>query len=346
MLASLPAGVFLMTATSWWRFAQPQTVMWLAVIGCTLTVAAAAALVPWRPVMGGPGVVALFTFGLLTLDALLGTPLHRGSLLGPAPTLGGRFYGFGNPTYSVYVVGALLGAAALGTWLRRYGRWVAAAGAAAVAGTALVVDVWPSLGADVGGGLVLLPAGAIVVLAVAGIRVTWGKLALAAVAGVLLVAGIGVLDWLRPAPERTHLGIFVQSVVDGTAWDTISRKLDYAIGTVNGSWVTWATFAVLLVGAAVLFGFLRWPAWERVEAHWPLARPALLALLLAAVGGSLVNDYGIRIATGVLAALLPLLGMLLARSAPLPGDPADLIDLADPAEPAEPADYAAEQRTT
>ncbi|MEN0130400.1 MAG: hypothetical protein AAGC49_13230 [Brevundimonas sp.] len=331
VLASLPAGVFLMTATSWWRFADPKTVMWLAVAGCTLLVAAAVALVPWRPVAGGPGVVALFTFGLLTLDALLGTPLHRGSLLGPAPTLGGRFYGFGNPTYSVYVVGALVGAAALGTWLRRFGRWAAAAGAAFVAGTALVVDVWPSLGADVGGGLVLLPAGAIVVLAVAGIRVTWVKLALAAAAGVLLVAGIGVLDWLRPAPERTHLGIFVQSVVDGTAWDTISRKLDYAVGTVNGSTITWLTFAVLLLGVGVLWKPLRWVAWERVEAQWPLARPALWALLLAAVGGSLVNDYGIKIATGVLAALLPVVGMLLTRSAPLPGDLED---------------YPAEQRTT
>jgi hypothetical protein len=191
--------------------------------------------------------------------------------------------------------------------------------------------VWPSLGADVGGGLVLLPAGAIVVLAVAGIRVTWGKLALAGLAGVLLVAGIGILDWLRPAAERTHLGTFVQSVADGTAWDTISRKLGYAVGTVNADWVTWVTIAVLGVGAAALFGVVRWSAWERVEARWPLARPALLALLLAAVGGSLVNDYGIRIATGVLAALLPLVGMLLTRSSPLPGDPED---------------YPAEQRTT
>jgi hypothetical protein len=49
------------------------------------------------------------------------------------------------------------------------------------------------------------------------------------------------------------------------------------------------------------------------------------------VGGSLVKDYGIRIATGVLAALLPLVGMLLTRSSPLPGDPED---------------YPAEQRTT
>ena len=342
-LASLPAGVFLMTATSWWRFESPTAVMWWSVLGCTLVVAAAAALVPWRPVIGGPGLVALFTFGVLTLDAVLGTPLHRGSLLGPAPTLGGRFYGFGNPTYSVYVVAGLLGAAALGTWLRRYGRWVAGAGAALVCGTALVVDLWPSLGADVGGGLVLLPAGAIVVLAVAGIRVTWRKLLVAGVAGVLLVAGIGVLDWLRPAPERTHLGIFVQSVVDGTAWETISRKLGYAVRTVNGGWVTWTTLAVLVVAVVLLWkgSPLRWTAWERLERQWPLVRPAVLALLLAAVGGSVVNDYGIKIATAVLAALLPLLGMLLIRSTPLPGEDGGI-----PAPDEAAQHYPAEQRTT
>ncbi|WP_051275158.1 hypothetical protein [Cellulomonas sp. URHD0024] len=325
VLASLPAGVFLMTTTAWWRFSSPVTVMWLAVAGCTLLVAAAAALVPWRPAVGGPAVVALFVFGLLSLDALLGTPLHRGSLLGPAPTLGGRFYGFGNPTYSVYVVGALVGAAALATWLRRYGRWVATAAAAAVCGTALVVDLWPSLGADVGGGLVLLPAGAIVVLAAAGIRVTWLKLLVAGVAGVLFVGAIAVLDWLRPAPERTHLGVFVQSVADGTAWETISRKLGYAVGTVNDGWVTWVTLGVLVFGAVLLWkgSPLRWPAWERVEQQWTLARPVLLALMLAAVGGSMVNDYGIKVATGILAALLPLLGMLLARSAPVPDEPDD-----------------------
>jgi len=322
LLAALPAGVFLMTATSWWRFDSPRTAMWVAVVGCTVAIAGAAALVPWRPVAAGPGLVALATFGLLSLDAVLGTPLHRGSLLGPAPTLGGRFYGFGNPTYSVYVVAALLGGAALGWWLRRFSRVLAVGAATVVCGAALVIDVWPSLGADVGGGLVLLPAGAVVVLAVAGLRVTWRRLLLAGVAGVVLVAAIGVLDWLRPAPERTHLGIFVQSVVDGTAWDTISRKLGYAVRTIGGGWVTWTTLVVLVFAVLLLWrgSPLRWTAWDRLEARWPLARPLVLALMIAAVGGSLVNDYGIKIATGVLAAFLPLLGMLLVRSAPLPGD--------------------------
>ncbi|WP_156044222.1 hypothetical protein [Cellulomonas sp. HZM] len=326
-LLALPAGVFLMTTTSWWRFSSPTTVMWVAVVGCTLLVTGLALLLPWRPVWGAAGATGLVTFALLTLDAVLGTPLHRGSLLGPAPTLGGRFYGFGNPTYSVYVVGALLAACVVGTALRRW-RWLAAGAAAAICGVALVVDLFPSLGADVGGGLVLLPAGAIVVLAVAGIRVTWVRLGLAAVAGVLLVAAIGYLDWRRPSAERTHLGIFVQSVVDGTAWQTISRKLDYALRTVNAGWASWLTMALLVVGVLLVWraAWVRWRDWDALVGRWPLVHPLVLALLVAAVGGSVVNDYGIKIATGVLAAWLPAMGSLLLRAGPvdepLPGSAA------------------------
>ncbi|HMO10534.1 MAG TPA: hypothetical protein PKB06_03305, partial [Actinotalea sp.] len=210
VLASLPAGMYLMTTWSWWRADQPVAAMWLSLGAATLVVAGLAALAPRRPAWAGAALVAGITFAVLTLDAILGTPLHRGSTLGPSPTLGGRYYGFGNPTYSVYAVAALVTAAALGWWLREQGRRVAAVLAAGAVGvTALLVDLLPGLGADVGGGLVLLPAAGIVVLAVAGARVTWTRVLLIGAVGVVLVAGIGVLDWSRPAEQRTHLGRFV-----------------------------------------------------------------------------------------------------------------------------------------
>src|SRR5690606_14389404 len=99
--------------------------------------------------------------------------------------------------------------------LLRLGRRIAAVLAAgSVAGVALVVDLWPALGADIGGGLVLVPAGAVVVLAVAGTRLTWRRLLLTGLAGVVVVAGIGLLDWSGPPQDRSHLGTFVQSVLD------------------------------------------------------------------------------------------------------------------------------------
>ncbi len=234
LLTALPIGLYLMTTWAWWRAPDPGTAMWLTMAGATLTVAGMSALAACRPVWSAAAVVSVITFGVLTMDALLGTPLHRGSPLGPSPTLGGRYYGFGNPTYSIYVVAALVTAAVIGWWLREHGHRVVGMVAAGVIGmVALLVDLLPGLGADVGGGLVLLPAAAMVVLAVGGIRVTWTRAGLIGVAGVLLVAGIGVLDWLRPPDQRSHLGRFVQSVIDGTAWETISRKAGYAAATVT-----------------------------------------------------------------------------------------------------------------
>jgi hypothetical protein len=36
---------------------------------------------------------------------------------------------------------------------------------------------------------------------------------------------IATLDWLRPKKSRSHLGRFVQSIIDGGAGDIINRKL-------------------------------------------------------------------------------------------------------------------------
>jgi len=324
VLAALPVGLFLMTTTSWWRYADPEGTMWLACGGATAVVAGLAALAPRRPLTLGPGIVAGVTFAVLTLDAVLGTPLHRGSPQGPAVTLGGRFYGFGNPTYSFYVVAALVTAAVCGHALVRRGRrLLGTLVAAAVCGVALVVDLWPALGADVGGGLVLVPAGLVVVLGVAGVRVTWLRLLVAGAAGVLVVGGIAVLDWMRPAAERTHLGVFVQRVVDGSAWETVARKLGYATATVTSGWVAVLTLALVVAAVVVLWprSRVRVPAWDLLERRWPPARPVVVGLLVAGVAGGLVNDYGVRIATVMLVAAVPLLGTLGLRAA-APGYPA------------------------
>ncbi|ACZ32244.1 hypothetical protein Xcel_3244 [Xylanimonas cellulosilytica DSM 15894] len=314
VLASIPAGQFLMTAWSWWLPSTSPGRMWAALVASTLLVAAVAALAPRRPVWAAPTVIASITFGLLTLDAVLGTPLHRGSPLGPAVTLGGRFFGFGNPTYSVYVAAGLVAAAGLGTIVAaRFGRRWAGLLVSVVGLVALVITLWPDFGADVGGGLVVLPAFAILALVVSGLRVTWKRLVAVAVIGVGLVAGIGVLDWLRPAAERTHLGIFVQSVIDGSALETVWRKAGFALRTVTRGPEAWITLAVLVAFVLVLLGVLRARWLDRARTDWPVLVPLLVALLVAAVGGAFVNDYGVRIVTIMMFTAVPLVGLLVTR---------------------------------
>ncbi|MFE5306929.1 hypothetical protein [Isoptericola sp. NPDC056605] len=321
--AAVPAAAFLMTAWGWWRLAEPATSLWVTLGLSTVVVALVGALAPRRPAWAGATVIATLTFLVLTIDAVLGTPLHRGSPLGSAPTLGGRYYGFGNPTYSIYATAAVVAAAGLATAVRRrWGRIPAGVVASAVGLVTLVVSVWPTLGADVGGGLVLVPVFVVLVLGVVEARVTWKRLILAGLAGVALVAAIGVVDWLRPPAERTHLGAFVQSVVDGTALETIARKAGYALRSLGGGVPAWLALAVLVGLAAVLWGGPRLRArWlQRTEDGWPLLRPVLVSLIIAGVGGAVVNDYGIRMVSIMLAAAVPLVGSIVLRSW-MTGDP-------------------------
>ncbi|WP_344248452.1 hypothetical protein [Isoptericola hypogeus] len=323
VLAALPASAFLVSLTGWWRFDAPTLAIVASTVGATAVVAALGALAPRRPVWLGPGIVAGITFGVLTLDALIGTPLNRASPLGSAPTFGARFYGFGNPTFSVYAVAALVAAAALAQALVNRGRRVLAAVAVGAIGlVTMAVDVWPTLGADLGGGLVLVPAFAVLGLAASGARLTWRRFFAVAAAGVAAVAAVGVLDWLRPADQRSHLGRFVGQVVEGEAWETLARKAGYALRSVLGGAPVWLTLLVLATCALLLFAPGRFtPRWfTRTEAAWPLLRPTVLALWIVCVAGSVVNDFGARIAVIALVPAVPLLTVAVLHAV-WPGGP-------------------------
>ncbi|MFF3065349.1 hypothetical protein ACFVQ3_12380 [Oerskovia sp. NPDC057915] len=324
VIAALPAAAFLTSLTGWWQFANPMLALVLATVGVTAIVAALGALAPRRPVWLAPGIVAGVTFVALSLDAVIGTPLNRASPLGSAPTFGARFYGFGNPTFSVYAVAALFLAAALAQWLVLRHRRVAAAVTVGVIGVVtMAIDVWPTWGADLGGGLVLVPAFAVLGLAASGARVTWRRFLAVAATGVAAVAVVGVLDWMRPPDQRSHLGRFVAQVLDGSAWETLARKAGYALRSVLGGVPVWLTILVLVAAALLLFGSRRFtPPWfARTEAAWPLLRPALLALWIVCVAGSVVNDFGVRIAMIALIPAIPLLTItvLHASARPAPG---------------------------
>ncbi|MFI6427180.1 hypothetical protein [Promicromonospora sp. NPDC050880] len=320
-LTALPAGGFLVSLTGWWRFDLPV----LAIVGATVLVTAAVTglslLAPRRPLWAAPAVVAGITFVALTIDALFGTPLNRAAPLGSAPTFGARFYGFGNPTFSVYAVAAIALAAALAQLLVTRGRRVLATLAVSVVGViAMAVDVLPNLGADLGGGLVLVPAFVVVATAASGLRLTFWRFTGVAAAGVGVVAVVGILDWLRPPDSRSHLGRFVEQVVTGEAVSTVLRKAMYALGSITGGPAIWVTVVVLVVVGLALFGPVAWrerwlPAWyTRAQERWEFFRPALVAMWVVAVLGSLVNDFGLRIAVIALIPAVPLVTMVALRT--------------------------------
>ncbi|BDZ42343.1 hypothetical protein GCM10025865_16420 [Paraoerskovia sediminicola] len=322
VLTSLSAAAFLVSLTSWWRFDAPGWALAASTVGMTAAVAGLGALAPRRPVWAAPAIVTGLTFVVLTIDGVIGTPLNRASPLGSAPTFGARFYGFGNPTFSVYAVAAVVVAAALAQWLvARQRRRTAALVVAVIGVVAMLVDVGPTYGADLGGGLVLAPTFAVLVLAASGARLTFRRFFVVGTAGVLAVAAVGVLDWLRPPAERSHLGRFVAQVIDGEAWDTLLRKAGYALRSVLGGVPVWLTLVVLVLAALLLFAPRRFtPRWfTRTEDEWPLLRPAVLAIWVMAVAGSFVNDFGVRIAMIALIPAVPVLTMAALRAAATAG---------------------------
>ena len=163
---------------------------------------------------------------------------------------------------------------------------------------ALAVEALPSLGADFGGPPGLLLGGLLVIASAAGVRLTWGRVVLAVVGAGLLASLVAVLDWLRPAGSRTHLGEFVESVVSGEAGAVVGRKLAQNVTNLGSPPLLGITLAtVVLVVLAWRVG------WRPV----PDGAVVLRGAAVMAVVAFLVNDSGLVIPAFVALVLAPLL---------------------------------------
>jgi hypothetical protein len=334
-LAAVPAATVLANLAPWWTVGQPALALAVLIVAIAAGLAVVAALGPWhRDAWGPPAALALVTVLVLTVDAIAGSRLQLNALYGHSPMIAGRFYGFNNSTFAVYAIATVLLAAALADRPVRLGRQVRAAGIVAGIGVlAVAVDGWPAWGADFGGVLALVPVFLLLAIAVAGVRVTFGRAVLAGAAGVVVVALVSIVDWLRPAPSRSHLGAFVQRVVDGEAWAVVLRKAAQNLHTFTGNLLALLVPVAVVLVVVLLLRPERLRA-ERLTAAYA-ALPTLRAGLLAAVGvavlGFAVNDSGATVP-----AMAMTLGVPLAVAIVL-GVPAD--------EPAQPTQPSGSQRT-
>jgi hypothetical protein len=288
-LAAVPVATYLVNVVPWWDASHPRLVL-LGLLAGT-----AAALTPL-----GPRVLAPLTALVLVADAATGSRLQMCSLYGQSPLIAGRFYGFGNSTFAVFAVASLVSAFLVTQHLQRRQGAVAVAliGAAAVG-----VEGWPELGADVGGVLALAPAFALLALWTAGVRVTAGRLALVGGGALAVLAAIATLDWRRPPEARSHLGAFVQQIVDGRATDVLWRKASTNLHSFTDN-----PLALLVPVALVVILVLvrRGTFGER----WPM----VAATLVAATIGLLVNDSGATVPAMAMTLAVPLTIALRTRT--------------------------------
>lgn len=319
LVAAVPVSTFLANLLPWWRAGSPGWALAATVTLFAALITALTLLPPWwRGRLLGPlGVVGGITAVVLAADVATGARLALDSMMGPGSLVAGRFYGFGNPAFALFATAMILTTVALADPLLRAGRRGPAVTVVAVMGLlAVVIDGAPSIGADFGGPPALVPGFAILALLVAGVRLTWRRVAVVLAAGAVTVVGIALADWLRPPDERTHLGGFIETVLDGGLWTVLVRKAETNLRILFGSEQTLLAIGglllvVLLVGrparTAVRAADGGPYAWlsagaplRRLATDAPVLLPGLTALAVTLGIGFALNDSGIVVpATGI-----------------------------------------------
>jgi hypothetical protein len=316
--SALPAAMLLTGAVPWEYSSRPALVLVIAVVGWWALLAAAAwglsRLAGIPPVIAGCAlVVAAFT-----VDAALGGPMQSGSMLNSRPIYGLRWYGFGNTTFAAYATAGLLLAGYLASRRLASGRRRAAVAVAAGIGLLMVVcQGWPSMGADFGGVVALVPPLLALLLVLSGLRVTPLRLLALGAAAVAVVGLIAGLDWARGPDRRSHLGNFVQRILDGDASDVVARKA-------VASWETIASpfgLAAIALGVAVWVLAIRFVV-PAVGEDFLMLGPVVHAAMATGVLGTLVNDGGISVWLTVTTVLVSPLAWFWATSwSDMPGTP-------------------------
>lgn len=326
---AVPVATFLAGSLSWWRADAPVTVLTLTVAAWAVALAGLAWAGPGRrDALMPPAIVSAVTLVVLGADMMWSARLGLVSVLGLQPVTAGRFYGQGNVGFGIALGAFLVLAGALLTWVRpdprtgerssegtRAGDWRSAGPLALLGGTFTVIGAAPWGGADFGGVLAVVVATGLLVMVALGLRWTATGLLGLGLLGAVVAAVVMVLDWLRGPGSRTHLGDFVQRVLDGEASAVVTRKLDQSLGILLTYPMSWfAVLALVLVAVVVL----RRPAWSAPLWRYHGLYPASVAGLVAIGLGWVLNDSGIAVValalTMVIAGALSVLGRELERT--------------------------------
>ncbi|MBA2696734.1 MAG: hypothetical protein H0U62_13045, partial [Actinobacteria bacterium] len=293
---AVSAAAFLAGLVPWWRSGQPLFGLYAVVLGFMAALVALAWLGPWRRDPRGPvAVLGAVTVLVLGVDVILGGPLGLISWLGVQPREAGRFYGMGNIGFGAISAAGLVLAGCLASWLLPRRR-AAVVGVVLIGLAVVVVDGTPAYGADFGGVPAMVVATGVLALGAAGVRLSPLRL-VALLGGSLLLAGsVMVLDWLRPVSSRSHLGDFVQAVLDGQAWEIVTRKLGQSLSIFvdyPASWLAVVFVAVVVWAVASPTSAVGRP----VAGLWqvPLARHTAWALIACWALGWALNDSGIAL---------------------------------------------------
>ncbi len=257
------------------------------------------------------GAVESLVAGLGTLvavfvvDVVTGAHLQFNSGFGFSPEVAGRFIGLGNISYAFLAAAAVLLAGLLAHLVGgRAGAWAGIS----VLVVAVVVDGAPFFGADVGGVLTMVPAFSLTAAMLLGRRIRAGAVVALFAVTAVAISVAAVIDSLRPAAQRTHLGRLVEQIGgEGSSAFTsvVVRKLDMNLSTLASS--DWRPIVIVVLGLVAYLAWSRDHHLRHLLAAVPEMRASLVGLAVVAGLGYALNDQGIVIPAAMLAILGPVL---------------------------------------
>ena len=289
-LGGVLAAAMMLTGAAPWQYSDSPALFLSVLVALWLVILTPLALLVGR-LASVPNIIAAtaITVAAFTVDAALGAVMQPGSMLNSRPIYGLRWYGFGNVTFAAYASAGLILAGYIAHRCLAVGRRGAAMAAVGAIGFGIVIcEGWPSMGSDFGGVVALTPAVLWLMLGLSGVRMTWLKVLAIGGSAVLAVAVISILDWRRGPDRRTHLGNFVQRILDGDALDVISRKAVASAETIFSI----VGIGSLLIGVVLWIVIFRFVV-PRISSEFSTLRSTLIAALIVAIVGTLLNDSGI-----------------------------------------------------
>ena len=182
---------------------------------------------------------------------------------------------------------------------------------------------WPQFGGKVGGTIAIVPGFVLLLMAMAGIRITVRRVAVVLGSGVALFAVFALINYLIPATGQSDIGSFAGNLFHGHAGGLLLRKWNSMLGSLAvSSYSPVVPLIIILAGLMLLkpasFGVKAVPRGYAAE---PLLAMTLAMMWLVCVLGWFADDSGIIVPATALPLALPL-GFALLASVPLTDDEA------------------------
>jgi len=254
-------------------------------------------------------VICGATLTALIGDVLLGGQLQLNTIFGYDPIRGSRFFGMGNEAMSILLATSLL---TIGVILERWHGLKGILIASVIALLVLVVDGFPTLGADVGGIIAFVAAFIATWFHYKGIRFSIKNLIIGF--SVIAVALTAFIAYDIVSDGSTHMGKSIKLISDGGASQMfliIERKLSENIKILRFS--TWSYFLLVILLLMISLSYRPVGLLKKLFSNY---KGLAASVVGAAVGGAVgfaVNDSGILIPAITMSYVFPFIVYLMLR---------------------------------